>query len=93
MKYNKPKDSMYRGNKRFDRNQLLFIVELTLSAATDRVDAYLPTSCDLRNPTKDRGDLKAENAFLAGAIETAGMALGIPLCTTHRRCSRHHGCR
>jgi len=67
--FSHPENSMYRGKRRFSREQLIFVVQVILCSATDRVDACLPTSSGLK--------MTADLTFIAGATEAAGMGLAV----------------
>lgn len=75
-------DSMYRGSHPFQRKQLVFAVEAILVSALDRVESGMPTSgitwqdrLDYAN--KIDSDPKTLSAYDRGALECAGMFLGV----------------
>ena len=75
-------DSLYRGNEPFSRAQLLFAVEAILVAARDRVESGLPTSGvtwqdRLGYANAVDADPKTLTAYDRGALECAGMFLGV----------------
>lgn len=62
--------SMYRGTQRFTKEQMIFMVEVHLNAAIDRIDcATLPLSLS------DDEQMAKDRAYIEGAKETAGMGL------------------
>lgn len=74
------KDS-YQG-KRFDREQLVFIVEVALVSALDRIESGMPTSGidwkeRLHYANGIDKDAKSLTSWDRSAMETAGMALGV----------------
>ena len=73
--------SMYRGKQRFDRQQLVFVVEAALRAAWDRIDSGLPESISWSDRLAHVNELHPQaNGLLVwdrAALETAGMFLGI----------------
>ena len=71
------KNCMYQGTKRFDRDQLEFMVDVILCAAVDCIEAGLPQS-----PNKvDREDFESRKEefdnWTAGCLETAGHGLAV----------------
>ena len=68
--------SMYKGTKKFDRDQLFFVVEAILCSAFDRVESCLPPT----TPKSDRLLRDSSNqleSYQRGAVECAGMALAV----------------
>jgi hypothetical protein len=73
---------MYRHGQKFDRRQLIFLVEATLVSALDRIESCQPTSnitwADRLNMVNGvDADAQRLNAYERGALETAGMMLGV----------------
>jgi hypothetical protein len=71
----------YQGEK-FTRKQLVFVVEAILAAALDRIEAGMPTSGvtweeRLRHVGGDSDAACECQAYERGAMEAAGMALGV----------------
>lgn len=71
-------DSIYRGNQRFDREQLVFMVDCILIAALDRIEESLPHN---GISALDRAEFVKEvtkpSYYEYGGLETAGMALAV----------------
>lgn len=69
----------YNGKKRFDRDQLVFVVEVILASAMDRIDSVMPYNFDLGLWCRweDFKNSKQLQAHCSGAMETAGMALAV----------------
>jgi hypothetical protein len=75
------KDSHYKGDKKFDREQLTFIVHAILIGALDRIESGLPDTIrwqDRLDQMKGVDPLGLTD-YERGGIDTAGMALGV-LC-------------
>lgn len=71
-------DSTYRGKAKFDREQLIFVVQSILGGTLDRIDSGLPNNCDWDERVRVAGDrAEALTSYDRGALESAGMALGI----------------
>lgn len=66
--------SMYKGTRSFDREQLVFMVDVILTAAVDRAESCLPP-CVPIDDYYDYGE-EMESWIIAG-VETAGMSLAI----------------
>jgi hypothetical protein len=73
--------SLYRGEKRFDREQIVFVVECILVAALDRIADGLPDCIDYADRIAAvngyHTDPKNLLSYEEGALESAGMALGV----------------
>ena len=73
-------ESMYKGKVKFTRDQLVFMVEASITAAFDRIEAGLPTSGISPKERQELMHLKKPTDFGAwdnAALETCGMTLGI----------------
>ena len=66
--------SMYNGKKKFDRKQLVFIVDVILSAAVDRIDSVLPDSISHEEYKENEREIES---WINSAIEIAGMGMAI----------------
>jgi hypothetical protein len=67
---------------RFDRDQIIFVAELILVAALDRIESCMPTAGitweeRLKGVNGYHSDAAKITAYEAGALETAGMALAV----------------
>lgn len=71
----RPKDSLYQGKTKFDRDQLVFMVETILIGVLDRVQSHLPSDCDW-----DSTVTLGLGSYERGALEAAGMALAVLYC-------------
>lgn len=77
------RNSLYRGQRTFDREQLIFVVECSLVGALDRIDSGLPdciTADDRRSyvgDTTDGSPITWLTDYENGALESAGMALAV----------------
>lgn len=71
--------SLYRGNRKYDREQIIFAAEAILCGALDRIEDGLPTNIDLEwaERKKELGPGSALSAYERGALEGAGMALAV----------------
>jgi hypothetical protein len=66
--------SMYRGTRKFDREQLIFVIEATLCGALDRIESSLPDTIPLAEYNEHEDGIKS---WVMAAKETAGMTLAI----------------
>jgi hypothetical protein len=69
--------SRYRGTKRFDGEQLVFMVETVLIGALDRIQAGLPDSTNWKDRTANNQTAQAVSWYEHGALEAAGMTLAV----------------
>lgn len=70
-------DSMYRGKKKFDREQLIFVVECMLGSAMDRLEMQIPPTVsldDLRIARRTSDDPTGINMIKEVAYECAQLA-------------------
>lgn len=65
---------MYKGKKKFTKKQVLFMVEVALSAACDRIDSCIPSCISKDEYEKNKESI---DSYIHGAIETAGMNIAI----------------
>jgi len=65
---------MYRGGKRFDREQLIFVVEAMLCGALDRIESAIPDTISLDEYNQHEDSIKS---WVMAAKETAGMSLAV----------------
>ena len=69
---------MYRGKTKFDREQLIFVVESILTGAVDMVEGMLPTSISWEELQLVEHEETADlSEYQRGAIASAGMSLSI----------------
>jgi hypothetical protein len=72
---------MYKGKKPFTKEQAVFVVEVILQAALDRIESGAPTCIAWEDRLGMLNEYDKEpkelTAFERGAIESAGMSLGI----------------
>jgi len=66
--------SMYKGQQRFTKEQVIFTAQVIICAAIDRVESCVP-NCTPANEWESRGD--ELRAYISGATETAGMGLAV----------------
>jgi hypothetical protein len=69
-----PEDSLYRGDRIFDREQLVFFAETILLSALDLLESGLPTSISWEE-REERAD--TGRSYELGIIEQAGMSLSV----------------
>lgn len=71
--------SLYQGKKKFDRPQLVFMVEAILIGALDRIESGLPDQCAWDDRVAILGEKKAKSmcSYEYGALEAAGMSLAV----------------
>lgn len=66
--------SMYKGTKKFDREQLIFMADVILSSSIDRIESCLPDCIPLKVYEENREGI---DKWITACIETAGMSLAI----------------
>jgi len=66
--------SMYKGKARFTKEQTIFVAQVIIAAAIDRVESCVPP-CTPANEWEPRGD--ELRSYVSGATETAGMGLAV----------------
>lgn len=70
--------SLYEGTRKFDREQLIFVVEAILIGALDRVGASLPDSVSFAERGRlSHGTPRSLTGYEQGGLEAAGMSLGV----------------
>ena len=67
---------MYKGTRKFDREQLVFMVDVILCSAMDRIGSSLPDEVPLDEYYEHEKEIEA---WINSAIETAGMGMAV-LC-------------
>ena len=67
-------DSMYKGKNRFDRDQLVFVVNVILCGALDRIECCLPPTIPVEEFRENEDDIET---WCKSAMETAGMTLAV----------------
>lgn len=74
-------DSMYKGKTPFSREQSIFVVEAILCSVLDRIESGLPSCIDWKDrkdyANRIDNDPLSMSAYDRGAMEAAGMALGV----------------
>lgn len=65
---------MYRGTRKFDREQLIFVIEAALCGAFDRIESCLPDTITLAEFNKHKDGI---NSWVMAAKETAGMTIAV----------------
>lgn len=70
-------DSMYRGSRRFDREQLIFITEAILCGAMNAVDDGLPDSLSWGQRLVITNNHPGLSGIEIGSLQSAGMSLGV----------------
>lgn len=74
MDKNKMFCSMYRGEKMFDREQLVFMVEVIMASAFDNVESVLPPNVTPEEYLQKEGSI---STWINSAVESAGWNLSI----------------
>ncbi len=67
-------DGMYRGTKKFDREQLVFMVDAVFSGAVDKIVSSLPTCIPVNEYLKNEMSIRE---YIHGVINTVGSILPI----------------
>ncbi len=75
----KPKDSLYKGVRKFSREQKIFVIECILMGALDRIASTVPPEITFKERLKmpDPNSYMDLGSYGRGALECAGMALGV----------------
>jgi len=66
--------NMYRGTRKFDREQLVFMVDVILDSAMDRIATALPDELDFETCNMN---MKSVDAWIISATETAGTGMAV----------------
>lgn len=74
-------DSLFRGNRKFDREQLIFVCEAIMAGVMDQIDGGLPPCIKWQDrisfATSESREATDLLAYEAGVLEGAGMSLSI----------------
>jgi hypothetical protein len=71
------KNAMYQGTKRFDREQLTFMVDVILCAAMDRIESALPQAPGKRDLDEWKSRETAFGEYVHGCLWTAAHGLAV----------------
>lgn len=67
-------DSMYKGSRKFSREQLVFMVEVIMASAFDNVESVLPPNVTPEEYERNEGNI---STWVNSAVDSAGWNLSI----------------
>lgn len=79
--------SMYKGTKKFDREQLIFVTNVILSSALDRIESLFPPAT-IPDEYENLGD--CVTAWTDATIQVAGQGLAVFYAQLTQRLLKPH---